>query len=277
MLERMVGDIMGIVMSSDEYTKLLRDTQDWTRETVADAAAHGDGMDHATLAGLDLSDLRLANAELSHADLTKANLRDADLRGAELNHANLEGADMLAAKLDYVKAHHARLAGANLTMTIARGAQFIKATFTGATLKDVGFKGCIFTGADLTDAILADSSFEECEFDGARMRRINLLGVKFPGCYWKGVDLLGCTIDWTEEPVVWALVREMRDDIFISRFAHAVAFGVGKNKPWWRWVQADVIHDLERWRRDGDNWPEDIRPGRPLNPKADFEFPWYRK
>ncbi|MEN8198443.1 MAG: pentapeptide repeat-containing protein [Thermodesulfobacteriota bacterium] len=67
------------------------------------------------LAGADLSDENLDEADLEGADLSNANLREADLEGANLKGANLSGANLSGADLSEADLYRAVLSNADLS------------------------------------------------------------------------------------------------------------------------------------------------------------------
>lgn len=167
----------------------------------------------ASLAGVDLSHARLANADFTEADLTGADLSHADLSGAtftqaNLSHANFSHADLRKARfrgavLDGTQLNHAQLSRALLHEARAEGIQAESADFTDAeltrsTFSGGSFKSAIlrranlgqsnFTGVDLSEtqleeAFLERTQLESCTLTGANLTRANGVGLilKQPG------------------------------------------------------------------------------------------------
>jgi hypothetical protein len=118
----------------------------------------------ADLRGFDLSQARLAGADLHGADLTGVSLLQADLTGADLHDANLTGANL----------GQAELAGANL-----RGADL-----TGAWAGQVNL-----TDADLRDAVLRNTVLIQARMTGADVRGADLTGADLTQAQTGGVAL----------------------------------------------------------------------------------------
>lgn len=68
----------------------------------------------AKLDGLDLSDVRLAEADLSESSLKRVVFDDADLTGATLRGCNLREADLRGARVDSVNLAGARFASTRM-------------------------------------------------------------------------------------------------------------------------------------------------------------------
>lgn len=78
----------------------------------------------ADLSGLDMSNMRLRNADLSYANLQNTNLKEADLTGTNFMGSNLTNADFSRCNLAY----------ANFDKTNATGAKFIESTFKNTVM-----------------------------------------------------------------------------------------------------------------------------------------------
>ncbi len=89
------------------------------------------------LAGADLKEIELVNANLAGADLSRA-----DLRYSNLRRANLAGADLSNARLTYANLPGADMRGCNLRNADLSGANLLLADLTGADL----------TGANMSNA-----------------------------------------------------------------------------------------------------------------------------
>ncbi len=89
------------------------------------------------LAGADLKEIELVNANLAGADLSRA-----DLRYSNLRRANLAGADLSNARLNYANLPGADMRGCNLKNADLSGANLLLADLTGADL----------TGANMSNA-----------------------------------------------------------------------------------------------------------------------------
>ncbi|GAB3462793.1 pentapeptide repeat-containing protein [Actinophytocola sediminis] len=138
-----------------------------TTRTPAPAVPAGDAppLDRlacADLRGLDLSQERLAGADLHGADLTGTVLLQADLTGADLTGANLTGADLRQATMV-----GANLRGANLTDARASQADLTKADLRGADLTRTELIQTTLVEADLTGTDLSTANTIQTTFDGA--------------------------------------------------------------------------------------------------------------
>jgi hypothetical protein len=148
---------------------------------ILEAELTGTVLHHATIYGLDLSNLpkgidfdrarlrdvrcsnrehsgapHLRGANLAGADLRNANLRDADLRSVDLRNADLRSAILQGADLG----GRANLRGANLAGATLYGANLAYADLIGANLRD----------ADLRDANLWQTDLRMADLTGADLR-----------------------------------------------------------------------------------------------------------
>jgi uncharacterized protein YjbI with pentapeptide repeats len=138
--------------------------------------------DRAVLRGADLKNLRAVmecsfdGADLTEARLAGANLRGSSLRGADLTRADLTGADL----------SECDLAGAKLYRAVAPGAMLAKADLTGAEmtamnlmegiLQKAQLVGADLRGANLFRADLAKVRADKStDFSGAHLKRIRVV------------------------------------------------------------------------------------------------------
>jgi hypothetical protein len=129
-------------------------------------------LNHANLAGADLTDDYLINTQFNSADLIGTQLADAtlingQLSGAQLNNANLEGAIFSNAVLT-----HADLTGADLQNAVLGGRGFCSPdpVLQGANLSDANL-----TNANLTGACLAYANFSGVNLTGANLTDVPYL------------------------------------------------------------------------------------------------------
>ena len=104
---------------------------------------------------LDLSGLRL-----SQANLHSASLREASLNKAEMDNVNLGGADLFEASLRNVN-----LAGANLRKANLSGANLTGANLQGANLDFANLAGANLIRANLAEADLAEVNLQGATYD----------------------------------------------------------------------------------------------------------------
>ena len=132
------------------------------------------------LRGINISDAKLANHDLSRVDghgllLKNANCRNSNWSEALLSHTNFVLSDFSGSDLSGIKARFVLA-----TETILIGANLSQSTFFGS-----GFKGANFTGANLQGADLSFCDLRNCNFDGADLR----------GAYLTGSVLTGSTFE----------------------------------------------------------------------------------
>jgi uncharacterized protein YjbI with pentapeptide repeats len=123
---------------------------------------------------LDLSDTRLA----------RANLRNAILRHCFLNRANLERAVFHHADLE-----RAELSGASLHLALMH-----KANLQKAQMDEVDFRKCNFAGANLYEASLHGSDLHGANFGNANLGKAWLRATKAQGARFQGASLVGADL-----------------------------------------------------------------------------------
>ena len=114
------------------------------------------------LAGLDLTQAYLLNANLTGAYLPSATLTDANLTTANLTNANLGGAALGSATLINANLTNANLSGAGLASAMLTNANLSNASLTYANLSSA-----ILTNANLTGAGLQYATLTQADFTGA--------------------------------------------------------------------------------------------------------------
>lgn len=145
---------------------------------------------------LDLSETRLAGANLTNARLTGANLfgielGHADLSGANLDQAELGYADLRGTRLWKTRLAHADLTAARLDDADLADADLRAARISGASLRAALLQGARLHGATLSDADLTDAALDEASLDNAYLSRAQLHGATFDGTRLPGTSLLG--------------------------------------------------------------------------------------
>ncbi|WP_207770450.1 pentapeptide repeat-containing protein, partial [Frankia canadensis] len=129
------------------------------------------------------AETRLARpARLDHAQLAGQ-----DLSGRVLSHQNLRGADLRGANLTDARLAHVDLSDADLTEANLTGARIEHSRFTGAALVSVTAHRSRWTATDLTDADLSHA-----DFTAARLTTIDLRNpADLSGSRWTGALALG--------------------------------------------------------------------------------------
>jgi hypothetical protein len=106
----------------------------------------------------DLSQARLAGAQLASVSFREANLSGAYLGDCDLTSADLAGANLAGATLAGANLTRANLSGADLTGANLRGAVFFCSRLTGAHCSGADFSGAVFSLAAVAEADLAGAT-----------------------------------------------------------------------------------------------------------------------
>jgi len=133
----------------------------------------------AHLEGAVLSRAHLEGANLFKAHLGKADLSDAHLEGAMLREANLERAWLPAAHLEQADIRYAHLEDAHLRRAHLEGANLTRAHLDGAHLGDAHLQGADLSGAHLERAILLETHLEGANLTSARGITVTQLSAAF--------------------------------------------------------------------------------------------------
>ena len=104
------------------------------------------------LGGADLREARLPSVRFSGADLRGARLDKARLKYARLDHALLDGASLFAADLSQADLSHARLAEDDFSKAQLNGADLRGASIDGCNWQGATFKNTKFDRSHVTDA-----------------------------------------------------------------------------------------------------------------------------
>lgn len=203
-----------------------------SRAAVLAVLAVGGTLTGVSLAGADLSGLRLDGQNLAGADLRGANLRgaslvDADLRGAKLAGADAAEAcflraDLSRADLGGIRAPDADFSGADLTEADATGADFSAALFhesrapglkaAQARLESARLRHSDLSGADLSAASLRGADLHALCLDRAGLRGANLADAALGhGTRAAGADLTQAALSgsvWTDVAAPGAVFRQ---------------------------------------------------------------------
>jgi len=158
----------------------------------------------ANLSGLDCGDLTFARGNLERCDLSRARMFQTDLRGANLRNSSFVGAD-----LNQVRFDGADLSEADFRQSSILSARFVNASLENADLTDHNLNGIAFTGANLSGANLQRSALNDCggsiNFSRADLRfshfgRLNLAGGSLQGVVleWAWIYDIEDITGWTE-------------------------------------------------------------------------------
>ena len=178
-----------------------------------------DTLRFADLSGLNLTESRLLDEDLTSSDLSYANLNGAIfeqciLHGINLEHAKLSGSKMgrqslFRAKMDFADMSGVDLSRGNITLTSAVCADFGNANLDhagvddtnmdGARLVNASFKsawidGVNFANADLTGANFEFATIRATTFPKATLKNVRFYKTEFIGVNLDGVDLSECNI-----------------------------------------------------------------------------------
>lgn len=141
---------------NDKHFKILRkaisegDISAWNRFARESGSAFRARLAGVNLADFDIREANLRNADFTGAVLSRCRLTRADLSGARLKGARLDGADLTGARLVRADLSSADLSGAVLTNIRARGADFSSADLSGATLDGAQLDEADLSGAAVT-------------------------------------------------------------------------------------------------------------------------------
>ncbi len=128
--------------------------------------------------------LDLSNTKLAQANLKAAYLREANFENTDLRKANLENTDLRKANLENTNLKETYLVKANLSQASLEKADLTNATLTGANLSQ----------ADLIDANLHSAYLYEVDFTGAKLMKADLRGTDLSNANFKGANLDGAKI-----------------------------------------------------------------------------------
>eukprot|EP01033_Poteriospumella_lacustris_P003324 gene3324-2453_t len=147
------GAIDGAASAKVSQTRIMA-LQDLNADGVSLRGFHGDGLDlsevklpNADLRQCQLNDARFDDCDLSHGDVSYASMNHASLVKAELHHIRMEFAHCVGANFNGANLENAKMFCADLTQANLSGANL-----RYAALKGVCFEGAVLAGADFTGA-----------------------------------------------------------------------------------------------------------------------------
>ena len=126
------------------------------------------------LSEIDLSDLKLNNANLSDTDLRRSILRNTDFRGASLVRADLRAANINKASFNLAKLRKANFSEAYLRESDLSEADLTRAYFIRADLVRVDLWGTDLTKADFRWAYLIGTDLKQANLTRADLRWAHL-------------------------------------------------------------------------------------------------------
>ncbi len=215
----------------------------------------------ADLSSLDLSEADLTYAEFVHCNLRGARLVRTQLTGSMLSDVDLGGAELLGADLDGVDLSNANLSRAGLLQASA-----VEAIFFGARCEGASFNGADLTRAELRAADLIGTSLVDCDltdadFATANLQGTDLTGASVGGTSFHDADLQGAklrhvdhyaTSDWINANITdvdftgaWNVRRHIQDVNYIHEFRTQSDFHGALYWLWW--ISSDCGRSLLRW------------------------------
>lgn len=215
----------------------------------------------ADLSGLDLSGADLSYSEFVSCDLRGARLVRTDLTGSMLRDADLSEAELLGAKLDGVDLSNANLSRAGLLEARAVDAIFFGARCEGSSFNGADLSGADFRAADLIGTSFSDCTLTETDFATTSMRGTDLSRATLARASFRDVDLQGSRLravrnylnaDWIDADITdadftgaWNVRRHIQDVNYIHEFRsqsqkHEILYYL-----WW--VTSDCGRSLLRW------------------------------
>jgi uncharacterized protein YjbI with pentapeptide repeats/hemoglobin-like flavoprotein len=150
------GAIDGAASAKVSQTRIMA-LQDLNADGVSLRGFHGDG--------LDLSEVKLPNADLRQCQLNDARFDDCDLSHGDVSYASMNHASLVKAELHHIRMEFAHCVGAN------------------------------FNGANLENAKMFCADLTQANLSGANLRYASLKGVCFEGAVLAGADFTGADVD----------------------------------------------------------------------------------
>lgn len=215
----------------------------------------------ADLSGLDLSGADLSYTEMVHcnlrgarmvrANLTGAFLHDVDLAGAELLGAQLTGADLSNANLTragllQADAVEAIFFGARCRGASFNGANLARANFRAAELNDAAMVEADLDHAVLTDAVLVGADLSRASVHRARLGEADLRGGRLRGVrHYASADWIDTDITDVDFTGAWNIRRHIQDINYIDEFRKQSRYHEYLYRLWW--VTSDCGRSLLRW------------------------------
>jgi len=129
-------------------------------------------LDGANLAGLEIGDqLNLTDVKLRDADLTGVDLSKAEWYNVDLSNSDLTDAVLRRTVLLSLNFSNATMVGIDLSES-----DITESYFSEVDLSNANFIGAEFNDVDFTNATLTDAYLMELEFEDVKFRRCNLSG-----------------------------------------------------------------------------------------------------
>jgi uncharacterized protein YjbI with pentapeptide repeats len=136
---------------------------------------------HGFLNRADLQRVVLINADLERADLSEANLRSALMHEANLQKAQIEEVDLRMGNLARANLYDANLHGSDLRNAFFGEANLDEAWLRAAKAQGARFRGASLVGADLQRADLEGADLREVNLRSADLTLVNLSGADLRG------------------------------------------------------------------------------------------------
>jgi uncharacterized protein YjbI with pentapeptide repeats/cell division protein FtsB len=128
--------------------------------------------------------------DLSRSFLERVDLSDLKLKNADIGYAKLRGADLTGADLFRIRGWKANLQKAKLSRANLKEARFKKAKFTGAQFHDANLVSARLENTDLREA-----QFQKAEMQSAHLNDADLTGARFEKAKLNDAYFNGATID----------------------------------------------------------------------------------
>ena len=176
-----ISNFIGIDETSSNLSEIDLANKDMSNRDLTETILIGANLSVTNLIGADLSGKYLADTILTGADLTNSNLTGADLSGKDLTEMILKGAD---------------LTDVNITGAIVRGADLSYTNLSGVDLSDRDLTGTVLIYADLSDTNLTG-----VDLSGFDLTSTNLSGQDFSSKDLTETILTGANLTDTILPV----------------------------------------------------------------------------
>ena len=176
-----ISNFIGIDETSSNLSEIDLANKDMSNRDLTETILIGANLSVTNLIGADLSGKYLADTILTGADLTNSNLTGADLSGKDLTEMILKGAD---------------LTDVNITGAIVRGADLSYTNLSGVDLSDRDLTGTVLIYADLSDTNLTG-----VDLSGFDLTSTNLSGQDFSSKDLTETVLTGANLTDTILPV----------------------------------------------------------------------------
>ena len=200
---------------------------DLAGEDLLDVDLHDANLDQANLRHTRMERARLAKTRMEGADLSQTRLDSADLRDARLvaailkranlTSADLERADLRSADLSRAVLRHARIRQCNARYANLQGANLTSADACRADLRDADLRDATLRDADLSDSDLRGADLRGADLTGAKLDDANLAGAKLDPSF--AAELRSRAIEAARR-----VISEPRPRVFICGSARGPAY-----------------------------------------------------